>query len=139
MQCTCKCHGDPIAESNELGVIDRFLAPGVRLRINDVPTIVRTGGYLPGVRRYYSMDTAKKLDHLDELARLRMRQGETFIALNFDDDATLGRLALRERVCREREGARKRYGFRIRRVPRYGSSDYYYERLRPVDPIPGEG
>jgi hypothetical protein len=135
----CTCRREPIVETEELTVVNRELRPGCLMRITNIPTIVRTGGHEPGVRRYYSMTTAMQLDYLYELARVRMRRGETSIELDFRDDATLGRIALNERARRERETNRRWYDRRMRRVPRFGSSDYYYERLRPAGPGPGEG
>jgi hypothetical protein len=139
MFCTCPCHRDPIVESAELGVEERRLVPGVRLRICNVPTIVRTGGHEPGERRYYTRDTAKQLESLHELARLRARPGDTEVCLDFREDATLGRLALHDRIRRQRDHYRKRYDARMRTVPRFGSSDYYYERLHPASGPGAEG
>jgi hypothetical protein len=115
-----------------LTVEDRNLAPGVRLRVTNVPTIVRTGGHEPGVREYYTVATVQQLERLRELARLRIADGQTDIVLDFEDDATLGRDSLRARHRDARELGRKRYDDRVRRVPRFGSSDYYYERLHLV-------
>jgi len=130
---------EPVVSHDEVRDEDHEIAPGVHLRISNVPTVVRTGGCEPGVRLYYSLETARQVDYLHELARLRMAQGETLIVLDFRDDATLGRHAYNARLRERRERYRKRYDFRMRRVPRYGSSDYYYERLRPADRGPGEG
>ncbi len=135
----CRCNRDPIVETNELGVEKRLLAPGARLRITNVPTIVRSGGHEPGVRRYYSMATWAQLDYLCELGRLRVAKGETEVVLDFEDDASLGREAYNARRLQARERGRKRYGLRMRRVPRFGSSDYYYERLHPASPGVVEG
>lgn len=139
MPCTCRCHGDPIVESNELTVEVRTLAPGVRLRISDVPMIVRTGGHEPGVREYYTVATVQQLERLREVGRLRMVAGQTDIVLNFGDDATLGRESLRARDHEARERGRRHYDQRMRRVPRFGSSDYYYERLHPVSSLRARG
>jgi hypothetical protein len=122
----------PIISTDQLGVEDRTLAPGVRLRITNIPTIVRTGGHEPGVRVYYTVATVQQLERLRELARLRMADGQSDIVLDFGEDATLGRDSLRARGKDARERARRQYGQRMRRVPRFGSSDYYYERLHPV-------
>jgi hypothetical protein len=135
----CRCNRDPIVETTELGVEKRLFAPGARLRITNIPTIVRSGGHEPGVRRYYSMATWRQLDYLCELARLRVARGETEIVLDFGDDASLGREAYNARRRRARERGRKRYDLRMRRVPRFGSSDYYYERLHPVNRAAAEG
>jgi hypothetical protein len=118
----------------------RTLRPGgAVLRITNIPTIVRTGGHEPGIRRYYSLTTATQLDYLHELARLRMSRGESVIELDFGDDATQGRLALNERLRRERDTSRRHYERRMQRVPRFGSGDYLYERLHPAAAGPVEG
>ncbi len=140
MNSICTCRRDPIVETAELTEITRTLQPaGAVVRITNIPTIVRTGGHEPGIRHYYSMATATQLDYLHELARLRMSRGETVIELDFGDDATLGRLALNERLRRERDASRRYYERRMRRIPRFGSSDYLYERLHRAPGPPGEG
>jgi hypothetical protein len=127
----------PVSSRDELRDENQELAPGVHLRITNVPTVVRTGGGEPGVRLYRSIATARHLAHLIELGRIRMTAGETDIVLDFADDASLGRQAYGARVRQAREPRRKRYGRRMRGVPRFGSSDFYYERLRPVGPLAG--
>ncbi|HEX3464868.1 MAG TPA: hypothetical protein VHS78_12545 [Candidatus Elarobacter sp.] len=129
----------PVISHDEIRDHIEELAPGVRLRITNIPTVVRTGGHEPGTRLYYSIGTAEHLSHLRELGRLRMARGETEIVLDFSEDAAPGRAAYNERLRREREGSRKYYEQRMRRVPRYGSSDYLYERLHPAPPAAAEG
>jgi hypothetical protein len=119
----------PIISTDELRVEDHTLAPGVRLRITNVPTIVRTGGHEPGIREYYTVATVRQLERLREMARLRVAEGQADIVLDFGEDASLGRDSLRARQRDARELGRKRYDDRMRGVPRFGSSDYYYERL----------
>ncbi|MEA2690378.1 MAG: hypothetical protein QOD51_2985 [Candidatus Eremiobacteraeota bacterium] len=124
----------PIISTDEIRVEDYVLAAGVRLRITNIPTIVRTGGHEPGVRLYYTRTTAKQLERLRELGRVRMLQGDTDIVLDFGDDATIGRRSLQARYRDARERGRKFYDQRMRAVPRFGSSDYYHERLHPANP-----
>jgi hypothetical protein len=138
MSCS-RCNPDPIVETHELTVEDRPLVPGVRVRITNVPVIVRTGGHEPGIRRYYTMATWAQLDYLRELARLRIPPGQDEVVLDFGEDAALGREAYNARRREMRERSRKWYHRRMRRVPRFGSSDYYYERLQPAGLESGEG
>jgi hypothetical protein len=130
---------EPVVSHDEIRDEIDELAPGVRLRITNVPTVVRTGGGEPGARLYYALHTARHVGHLRELARLRMAQGETEIVLDFEDDAGPGREAYNARLRAERERHRRYYAARMRRVPRFGSSDYYYERLHRAPGAPGEG
>ena len=129
----------PVVSHDEIRDEIEDLAPGVRLRITNIPTVVRTGGGEPGTRLYHSIATAEHVSHLRELGRLRMARGETEIVLDFGDDAGPGRDIYNARLRAERESCRKYYQRRMRRVPRFGSSDYFYERLHPAGPFPGEG
>lgn len=130
---------EPVISHDEIRDEIDELAPGVRIRITNVPTVVRSGGGEPGTRLYYSIATAEHVSHLRELGRLRMARGETEIVLDFGDDAGPGRDAYNARLRAERERYRKYYERRMARVPRFGSSDYYYERLHRAPGVPGEG
>ena len=122
MPFTSPRHRDPIVQTDELTIEDRLLAGAIRLRITNVPTIVRTGGHEPGVRRYYTLQTMTQLQSLQELARLRLRPGETQVELDFTEDATLGHRALHARRRQARERYRKRYHTRVRGLSPVGTS-----------------
>jgi len=130
---------EPVVSHDEIREELHVLAPGVILRITNIPTVVRTGGGEPGERLYYSIATAEHVNHLYELGRLRMARGDREIVLDFSDDAGPGRAAYNARLRAERERSRRYYAHRMRRVPRFGSSDYYYERLHRAPGPPGEG
>ena len=68
---------------HELVTFQKSIAPGVSVAIDGVPAKIR------GDRekfRTYTFDTAYRLEHLLEVARQRMANGETEIRLHFGDE-----------------------------------------------------
>jgi hypothetical protein len=65
---------------------EKKLAPGVSVRIGNIPGRVGAGGDHDRRKQFIKRQTAHRIERLMNLARRRMANGETDIRLDYSDD-----------------------------------------------------